>query len=289
MENLTGRIKQAELVEVGLADEVHLGDVKLKVGEGMRNLDKNEPWLLNCTDERPLFKIIDPNQHLSWDILYINVVRMVGALLGLTDVILRVKPDLNKKDIVEVLKGANVIPANHIDAHAKKGELTGCGYASLRALESSQGVFEAGKIPTVTEAISEFERLGAKRVVLTGEHTGQGLLIASFSGMALHPSAKQAKNSFFSLDLGLVWEVLKQVNGELGLSEEEVRRILVGIVRDNLTTVFVLSKGEINRFFWIRSDEEARDRFLQAVVAEGLGQFKTKAGEIGKMMAERGQ
>ncbi len=127
----------------------------------------------------------------------------------------------------------------------------------------------------VTARLKSFEEDGALRVVLTGEHVAEGFMINSFSNLVLDPNSAGADHAFFSLDLGVYFEIMQWIKRPLQLSDEMVKTVLVKLTRNNFVAVFILSNAVIRKAVFIESGGE-QDSYFAGIVGDALGEFKER-------------
>ncbi len=240
---------------------------------------------LACTDERPIEKIISPNNNEEIDPAQYVLVHAAGAAFGLVDAIRNVRVTIQRQEILNALIENEVIIANHTDTHAPLGTLTGCGYGALRSLTESGSIFDRPPVE-LHDRCASFEEMGAWRVVLSGDHTAEGLVVNPYKDKALDPNAPEATNSFFSLDLGIYKGILHWIEGALGFGEEAMRTMLVKMARDTLAAVFILSNAEIVEAIYVEHADE-QDQFYAGVLHEGLGELKEREGAVMHVLEQR--
>ena len=264
-------------------DNVGMGQKLTKISEVL--VQVRHQMILGCTDERSVNSLLDPKSGEKKDPTNYSIVRVVGGAFGLVDAVRNVHVTTQRQDILAELGKNDVLAANHIDTQAQEGELTGCGQAQLRSLVQSSSLFDRPPQP-VTPRLQSFEEDGAWRMVLTGEHVAQGFIINPFSNMVLDPNLAAADHAFFSLDLGVYYQILQWIKRPLQLNDDLVRAILVKLTRNNMAAVFILSNAAIRLAHFVETDTDL-DSYFAGVVGDALGELKAREAAILHVLEQR--
>jgi hypothetical protein len=281
--DLAKKLREFEIKDVRFEESFEIGGRRINASDVTIAVRKR--IVLGCTDERPVSKLLDPRTGASLDLSQYSIARIAGAAFGVVDAVRNVRVTVDRKQIIDALVENGVLVANHVDTHAKEGKITGCGYAALRALYESTGIFDRPPVD-VTERARSFEEQGVYRMVLDGEHTAAGLIVNPYTDKVLDPAAGAAEHSFFSIDLGVYRKIIHWVAGALNFGEETEHSILVKLTRNNLSCVFILSNGMINEAVFIERDDD-KDPEFAGILHEAMVEFKEREAAIVRMIEAR--
>ena len=281
--DLAARLHGFKIRNVRSDEQVSIGTKRMSAQEVMTPLAGN--FLLACTDERRITELIDPQTGKQLNLSDYLPVRAAGAAFGVVDAVRNVRVTINRTEILNVLRENGVTPANHIDTHAKEGALTGCGQALLRSLPESGSVFDRSAVP-VSERMRSFEEQGVYRMVLEGDHTAEGFFVNPLSDRVLKPDSEAAKQSFYSLDLGIYRDIIRWIGGALSFGDEVATSILVKLTRNNLAAVFILSGGAINEAVYVERNDN-QDAVYSGILHEAMAELKERTKAIVSMIESR--
>lgn len=256
------------------------GAVVVAVGE-------DEVVYLSCTDERDVEQVTD-DQGRAVPVQEVKILRVPGAFAGLLHAFSKdQKRGFSAAKLVKMLKEVHIMPANHNDDHDHgEDDLAGCGYLGLCRLENGQNVFGVEKIELVTKVIREHLDLGLGHISLRGGHAATGLVINCFNDRVVNPTSEVAQNSFFGLDLGLLFQRL-QPRFSAEAESVQLEDAMVNLVYANLAAVYVLSEAKITDYHLIESGDSEWDQKMLEIVHKGHQMFKRNAANLANMVLER--